>query len=123
MSAESHPTLPPVRLHSDAELAREALGAPLFARAVRLARWAGPDTRVGVGGELATAQLPEAAAVLGLEAADEDSAGYASQAWRVAVDTGLVDVTEPEDDGGKGDGGEDDEERFGTATPVRTSRW
>ncbi|GAA2631214.1 MULTISPECIES: hypothetical protein [Streptomyces] len=117
MSAESHPTLPPVRLHSDAELAREALGAPLFARAVRLARWAGPDTRVGVGGELATAQLPEAAAVLGLEAADEDSAGYASQAWRVAVDTGLVDVTEPEDDGGKGDGGEDDEERFGTATP------
>ncbi|MFF4419205.1 hypothetical protein ACFY04_00190 [Streptomyces sp. NPDC001549] len=112
MSANSHPTLPPVRLHSDAELARDALGAPLFARAVRLARWAGPDTRVGVGGELATAQLPEAAAVLGLDAADADSAGYASQAWRVAVDTGLVDVTEPEDDGGEGD-----EERFGTAAP------
>ncbi|MFA7767176.1 hypothetical protein ACGFNX_18250 [Streptomyces sp. NPDC048723] len=112
MSANSHPTLPPVRLHSGAELARDALGAPLFARAVRLARWAGPDTRVGVGGELATAQLPEAAAVLGLDAADADSAGYASQAWRVAVDTGLVDVTEPEDDGGEGD-----EERFGTATP------
>ncbi|WP_314249100.1 hypothetical protein [Streptomyces sp. DSM 40907] len=112
MSANSHPTLPPVRLHSDAELARDALGAPLFARAVRLARWAGPDTRVGVGGELATAQLPEAAAVLGLDAADADSPGYASQAWRVAVDTGLVDVTEPEDDGGEGD-----EEPFGTAAP------
>ncbi|MFI8388004.1 hypothetical protein [Streptomyces sp. NPDC085540] len=112
MSADSHPTLPPVRLHSDAELARDALGAPLFARAVRLARWAGPDTRVGVGGELATDQLPEAAAVLGLDAADADSGGYASQAWRVAVDTGLVDVTEPEDDGGEGD-----EERFGTAAP------
>ncbi|MFD3466856.1 hypothetical protein ACFWWM_10910 [Streptomyces sp. NPDC058682] len=112
MSADSHPTLPPVRLHSDAELARDALGAPLFARAVRLARWAGPDTRVGVGGELATDQLPEAAAVLGLDAADADSRGYASQAWRVAVDTGLVDVTEPEDDGGEGD-----EERFGTAAP------
>lgn len=112
MSADSHPTLPPVRLHSDAELARDALGAPLFARAVRLARWAGPDTRIGVGGELATDQLPGAAAVLGLDAADADSVGYASQAWRVAVDTGLVDVTEPEDGGGEGD-----EERFGTAAP------
>ncbi|MEV7556737.1 hypothetical protein ACGFYY_19185 [Streptomyces sp. NPDC048331] len=120
MSADSHPTLPPVRLRSDAELARDALGAPLFARAVRLARWAGPDTRVGVGGELATDQLPEAAAMLGLDAADEDSAGYASQAWRVAVDTGLVDVTEPEDDNGESTGegaGEGDEERFGTAAP------
>ncbi|QES54111.1 hypothetical protein DEJ51_07535 [Streptomyces venezuelae] len=115
MSADSHPTLPPVRLHSDAELARDALGAPLFARAVRLARWAGPDTRVGVGGELATAQLPEAAAVLGLDTDDADSPGYASQAWRVAVDTGLVDVTEPEEDGA--DGAEGDEERFGTAAP------
>ncbi|MBT1184034.1 hypothetical protein HET69_08420 [Streptomyces sp. CJ_13] len=98
MSAEPHHTLPPVRLHSDAELAREALGAPLFARAVRLARWAGPGTRVEVGGELAAAQLPEAAAALGLEPADEDAAVYASQAWRVAVDTGLVDVTEPDED-------------------------
>lgn len=112
MSADSHPTLPPVRLRSDAELARDALGAPLFARAVRLARWAGPGTRVGVGGELATDQLPEAATTLGLDGADEDSAGYASQAWRVAVDTGLVDVTEPEDDNGEGE-----EERFGTAAP------
>ncbi|MFE3787713.1 hypothetical protein [Streptomyces goshikiensis] len=98
MSAQPHHTLPPVRLHSDAELAREALGAPLFARAVRLARWAGPGTRVGVGGELDAAQLPEAAAVLGLEPADEDAAVYASQAWRVAVDTGLVDVTEPDEE-------------------------
>ncbi|MFG2999968.1 hypothetical protein [Streptomyces sp. NPDC048340] len=98
MSAESHPTLPPVRLLSDAELARDALAAPLFARAVRLARWAGPDTRVDVGGELVAAQLPEAVAVLGLDPADEDSPVYASQAWRVAVDTGLVDVTEPDED-------------------------
>ncbi|MFF8270966.1 hypothetical protein ACF059_26775 [Streptomyces sp. NPDC016562] len=120
MSAESHPTLPPVRLHSDAELARDALGAPLFARAVRLARWAGPATRVGVGGELVADQLPEAAAVLGLDAGDPDSAMRASQAWRVALDTGLVDATEPEEDDGAGagragaDGGE---ERFGTAAP------
>ncbi|MDX6763723.1 hypothetical protein SIN09_31050, partial [Streptomyces sp. F8] len=106
MSAESHPTLPPVRLHSDAELARDALGAPLFARAVRLARWAGPETRVGVGGELAADQLPGAAAHLGLDADDKDAAGYAGQAWRVAVDTGLVDVTEPEEDTGAAGAGE-----------------
>lgn len=99
MSAEPHSTLPPVRLHSDAELAGAALAAPLFARAVRLARWAGPATRVDVGGELVAEQLPEAAAALGLDAGDADSAVYASQAWRVAVDTGLVDVTEPEEDG------------------------
>ncbi|AQT71915.1 hypothetical protein [Streptomyces sp. fd1-xmd] len=117
MSAESHPTLPPVRLHSDAELARDALGAPLFARAVRLARWAGPETRVGVGGELAADQLPGAAAHLGLDADDKDAAGYAGQAWRVAVDTGLVDVTEPEEDTGAGGAGEAGGEPYGTAVP------
>lgn len=117
MSADSHPTLPPVRLLSDAELARDALAAPLFARAVRLARWAGPDTRVDVGGELVAAQLPEAVAVLGLDAADEDSTAYASQAWRVAVDTGLVDVTEPEEDGSAAGEPDGDHGEFGTAEP------
>ncbi|MFE2146414.1 hypothetical protein ACFXA3_32590, partial [Streptomyces sp. NPDC059456] len=117
MSAEPHPTLPPVRLPSDAELARDALGAPLFARAVRLARWAGPDTRVGVGGELVAAQLPEAAAALGLDPADEEGPVLASQAWRVAVDTGLVDVTEPDDAGDGGDGAGGAEEESGTAVP------
>lgn len=110
MSAEPHPTLPPVRLHSDAELARDALVAPLFARAVRLARWAGPDTRVEFGGELDAEQLPQAATVLGFDATDPDGPMYASQAWRVAVDTGLVDVTEPEED----DAGEPE---HGTAEP------
>ncbi|WP_405781748.1 hypothetical protein [Streptomyces sp. NBC_00859] len=93
------PTLPPVRLNSEAELARDALAAPLLTRAVRLARWAGPDTRVGAGGELADELLPAAAAELGLTA-DEDGAALASEAWRLAVDTGLVDVDEaPEEDG------------------------
>ncbi|MFD8984570.1 hypothetical protein [Streptomyces sp. NPDC059564] len=115
MSAEPHPTLPPVRLHSDAELARDALVAPLFARAVRLARWAGPDTRVDVGGELVPEQLAEAVAVLGLDTGDQDSPVYAGQAWRVAVDTGLVDVTEPEEDAD--DAGDGDEREYGTATP------
>lgn len=96
MSAE-RPTLPPVRLHTEAELARDALAAPLLARAVRLARWAGPGTRVGAGGELVEAQLPEAAEHLGLTA-DEDGAAEASEAWRLAVDTGLVEIEDPEAD-------------------------
>ncbi|MFF3177088.1 hypothetical protein ACFVQ0_31225 [Streptomyces sp. NPDC057900] len=98
MSAE-RPTLPPVRLHTEAELARDALAAPLLARAVRLARWAGPGTRVGAGGELVDAQLPAAAEHLGLSA-DEDGAAEASEAWRLAVDTGLVEVEDPETEPG-----------------------
>ncbi|MDT9681380.1 hypothetical protein RND61_04725 [Streptomyces sp. TRM76323] len=90
------PTLPPVRLRPDAELARAALAAPVLARAVRLARWAGPETRVGAGGELVDAQLGAAAEALGL-AGDEDGEAYASEAWRVAVDTGLVEVRDPGD--------------------------
>ncbi|MFB7275209.1 hypothetical protein [Streptomyces sp. NPDC056244] len=92
------PTVPPVRLPSDAELAREALSAPLLARAVRLARWAGPGTRVGAGGELVDEQLPEAAEALGLSEAEGEA--YASEAWRVAVDTGLVAVEDGDDDEG-----------------------
>ncbi|MFC4467970.1 hypothetical protein ACFPH6_26135 [Streptomyces xiangluensis] len=88
-------TLPPVRLTSEAELARDALATPLLSRAVRLARWAGPDTRVGAGGELVEEQLPGAAAELGLEG--EDAAALASEAWRVAVDTGLVAVLDEEE--------------------------
>ncbi|ATL26842.1 hypothetical protein [Streptomyces formicae] len=95
-------TLPPVLLHSEAELARAALATPLLSRAVRLARWAGPETRVGAGGELVDAQLPAAAAELGLEADDPDAAAYASEAWRVAVDTGLIEVTDAEEEGAEG---------------------
>ncbi|PSM42252.1 hypothetical protein C6Y14_17810 [Streptomyces dioscori] len=87
--------LPPVRLHSEAELARDALATPLLSRAVRLARWAGPDTRVGAGGELVEEQLAAAAAELALDG--EDAAAYASEAWRVAVDTGLVAVVDEEE--------------------------
>ncbi|MFE6804801.1 hypothetical protein ACFVEN_24320 [Streptomyces sp. NPDC057681] len=88
--------LPPARLHSEAELARDALATPLLARAVRLARWAGPATRVGAGGELVEEQLPAAALELGL-AADADGAADASEAWRVAVDTGLVEIVDEEE--------------------------
>ncbi|MFE9727791.1 hypothetical protein ACFYQ5_30550 [Streptomyces sp. NPDC005794] len=113
MSAE-RPSLPPVRLHTEAELARDALAAPLLARAARLARWAGPETRVGAGGELVDAQLPAAAQHLGL-GDDEDGAAYASEAWRLAVDTGLVDVEDPQAVGeGEAEAGNDDAE--GTVT-------
>ncbi|MBP5932387.1 hypothetical protein [Streptomyces scabiei] len=94
--------LPPVRLLPAAELAREALATPLLSRAARLARWAGPDTRVGAGGELVDEQLPAAAEALGLVGAGagdgdgDDAAASASEAWRVAVDTGLVEIVNPD---------------------------
>ncbi|MGC5400025.1 hypothetical protein ACPXCP_30330 [Streptomyces sp. DT20] len=112
MSAE-RPTLPPVRLHTEAELARDALAAPLLARAVRLARWAGPGTRVGAGGELVDAQLPAAAEHLGL-GADEDGAAKASEAWRLAVDTGLVEVEDPETEPGADQAVEDGSDEEGS---------
>ncbi|MFJ8633256.1 hypothetical protein [Streptomyces sp. NPDC093568] len=86
--------LPPVRLHPEAELARDALSTPLLSRAARLARWAGPDTRVDAGAGLVDEQLPAAAEVLGLSG--DDAAACASEAWRVAVDTGLVEVVDEE---------------------------
>jgi hypothetical protein len=103
--SQDRPTLPPVQLHSDAELARDALVTPLLSRAVRLARWAGPDTRVGAGGELAAEQLAAAAAELGF-ADDEDGEAYASEAWRAAVDANLVEIVDPyeEADGAEGSG-------------------
>ncbi|PBC64606.1 hypothetical protein BKI49_07820 [Streptomyces sp. Tue6028] len=87
--------LPPVRLHSEAELARDALATPLLSRAARLARWAGPDTRVGAGGELVEEQLPEAAALLGLSG--DDAEAFAAEAWGMAVDTGLVEIVDEEE--------------------------
>ncbi|MEU8590604.1 hypothetical protein AB0C59_26910 [Streptomyces sp. NPDC048664] len=87
--------LPPVRLRPEAELARDALATPLLSRAARLARWAGPDTRVDAGGELVEEQLPAAAEVLGLSG--EDAGAYASEAWGLAVDAGLVEVTDEEE--------------------------
>ncbi|PPS75067.1 MULTISPECIES: hypothetical protein [Streptomyces] len=86
--------LPPVRLHPEAELARDALSTPLLSRAARLARWAGPDTRVDAGGGLVEEQLPAAAQALGLSG--DDAAADASEAWRVAVDAGLVEVVDEE---------------------------
>ncbi|MFF9218557.1 hypothetical protein [Streptomyces viridosporus] len=87
--------LPPARLHPEAELARDALSTPLLSRAVRLARWAGPRTRVDAGGGLVDEQVPEAAEALGLTG--EDAAADAGAAWRVALDAGLVEVVDEEE--------------------------
>ncbi|MEU6401951.1 hypothetical protein [Streptomyces sp. NPDC046985] len=84
--------LPPVRLASEPQLARDALAAPLLARAARLARWVGPGTRVDAGGALLEEQLPSAAEAL--ELTGDDAAALASEAWRIAVDTGLVEVAD-----------------------------
>lgn len=86
--------LPPVRLHPEAELARAALSTPLLSRAARLARWAGPGTRVDAGGVLVEEQLPAAVELLGLTG--DDAAAYAAEAWRVAVDAGLVEIVDEE---------------------------
>ncbi|MEW2619785.1 hypothetical protein [Streptomyces sp. NPDC048106] len=86
--------LPPVRLHSEAELARAALSSPLLSRAARLARWAGPETRVDAGGSLVEEQLPAAADRLGLTG--DDAAAHAAEAWRVALDSGLVEIADEE---------------------------
>ncbi|MFH8341205.1 hypothetical protein [Streptomyces sp. AM6-12] len=86
--------LPPVRLHSEAELAHAALSTPLLSRAARLARWAGPGTRVDAGGSLVEEQLPAAAEQLGLTG--DDAAAYAAEAWRVALDSGLVEIADEE---------------------------
>ncbi|SEQ57209.1 hypothetical protein SAMN04487983_1006102 [Streptomyces sp. yr375] len=88
--------LPPVRLHPEAELARDALSTPLLSRAARLARWAGPGTRVDAGGQLVEEQLAAAAEALGLTG--DDAAAEASEAWRLAMDTGLVEVVDEQAD-------------------------
>lgn len=96
MNGDDHPTLPPVRLPPEAELARDALSAPLVVRAVALARWAGEGKRVGAGGELLGDQLELAAAQLGL--VGEEGPPMAAEAWNLAVDIELLAVTEDAED-------------------------
>ncbi|MFS7876378.1 hypothetical protein ACEYXF_24030 [Streptomyces asiaticus] len=103
---EERPTMPPVRLRTDAELARDALAAPLLARAVRLARWAEQGKPVASGGALPEGELREATELLELTG-DEDGPLYAAQAWQLAVDTGLVEIEEPAGADGDGDGDDD----------------
>ncbi|MGW8380491.1 hypothetical protein [Streptomyces sp. ODS28] len=119
MSGDDRPTMPPVRLPSEAELARDALAAPLFTRAAKLARWSGEGAGVpvGAGGELLAPQLKEAVERLGL-GEDENGPVYAAEAWNLAVETGLLEVEEHEEEaGGDGDSGPENDEPVGAATP------
>ncbi|RKN05016.1 hypothetical protein [Streptomyces radicis] len=97
--------MPPVRLPSEAELARDALAAPLFSRAVALARWTTRGTPVGAGGELLANELKGAVSHLGLED-DEDAVAFTADAWNFAVDTGLVELSELRETA-EGEGAED----------------
>ncbi|MBA0050466.1 hypothetical protein E0L36_06010 [Streptomyces sp. AJS327] len=131
MTGDARSTMPPVRLPSEAELAREALAAPLLSRAARLARWAESGVPVGAGGELLAGQLKEAADHLGLAEAgaardiageeEREAADLAAEAWNFAVDTGLVEFEENDPaEGGEGasggTGGLAADEPVGTAT-------
>ncbi|MEU3193587.1 hypothetical protein ABZ686_23820 [Streptomyces sp. NPDC006992] len=128
MTGDDRPTLPPVRLPSDAELARDALAAPLLARAVELTRWAraggpaGAGIPVGAGGELLAEQLKQAAAHLGLSG-DEEAPALAADAWNFAVDTGLLAVEEFEEAEGAEDSGAGTEaaDGLGSDDPVGTA--
>lgn len=86
--------LPPVRLASEPELARDALATPLLSRAARLARWAGAGTRVDADGQLTEEHLTAAAGVLGLDG--DDAAARTREAWRIAVGAGLVEIADAE---------------------------
>ncbi|MEV6107438.1 hypothetical protein AB0M28_22420 [Streptomyces sp. NPDC051940] len=92
MTATDRPMMPPVRLPDEAELARAALAAPLFARAASLARWVEPGTPVGAGGELFGETLAGAVERLGLTG--DEGAGDAGEAWGIALDAGLAEVEE-----------------------------
>ncbi|MQY12335.1 hypothetical protein SRB5_24680 [Streptomyces sp. RB5] len=92
MTSTDRPMMPPVRLPAEAELARAALAAPLFAHAAALARWAEAGTRVGAGGELYGEALAGAVERLGLTG--EEAVEQAAEAWGIAVDAGLVEIEE-----------------------------
>ncbi|MDT3396082.1 hypothetical protein RKE29_05400 [Streptomyces sp. B1866] len=102
--SQDRPTLPPVRLRGDAELARDALAAPLFDRAVRLARWTDGERRVAADGDLLADDLRAAAGHLGL-GGDEEALAEAADAWRMALATGVVAIREDQDEAAGGTGG------------------
>ncbi|MEZ0089428.1 hypothetical protein [Streptacidiphilus sp. EB129] len=85
--------VPPVRLLDRAELAATALRVPLFDRAIRLARWIAPMRPVDQWGELGAELEALAAVELGLGAGDT-GVGEVAQAWSLAVDLELIEVSD-----------------------------
>ena len=93
--------VPPVRLLEREELAAAALRVPLFDRAIRLARWVGPQRAVDEWGELGAELEQQAATELEFGEGDE-GLGEVARAWSLAVDLELIAVG----DGEAGDGAE-----------------
>ncbi|WP_052432893.1 hypothetical protein [Streptacidiphilus carbonis] len=91
--------VPPVRLLPREELAAEALRVPLFEQAIRLAGWVGSGRPVDEFGELGREQEELAAADLALGEGDEGALAVA-RAWTLAMDLSLVELGEPDTDGG-----------------------
>jgi hypothetical protein len=93
MTSADRSALPPVRLPSEDELARQALATPLLSRAVELARWSAKGVPVGADGELLSEELKAAVTRLSLDASP-DGPAQTSEAWDFALDAGLVAVEE-----------------------------
>ena len=88
--------VPPVRLLDRDELAAAALRVPLFDRAIRLARWVGPQRPVDEWGELGAELEAQAAAELAFGEGDE-GLGEVARAWSLAVDLELITVGDTAD--------------------------
>ncbi|SOD58366.1 hypothetical protein SAMN06297387_101111 [Streptomyces zhaozhouensis] len=112
---DDRPVMPPVRLPSVDELARQALAAPLLSRALRLAAWAEGGVPVGAGGELLEPRLAAAVDELAL-GDDPEGEAVTVEAWNFAVDSGLVSVVETAGDGEREAGAEEDH-AVGLASP------
>ncbi|WP_354642738.1 hypothetical protein [Kitasatospora camelliae] len=88
--------VPPISLPPDAELAAAALGVPLIARALKLARWTAPHRPVDEHGDLTEPDREPAARLLELAPAEgevaEDAVVEAMRAWALACDLDLVET-------------------------------
>ncbi len=94
--------LPPVRLPSEAELATMARDAPMIGQLQALAAWLGPGRAVTENAELVGSAAAEAAAALGLSAADLPAVGRMRDVprldflWHLALDAEFIELDEDE---------------------------
>ncbi|GEM_PF-496604 len=94
--------LPPMRLPSEAELAAMARDAPMIGQLQALAAWLGPGRAVTENAELVGGDAAEAAAALGLGAADLPAIGRLRDVprldflWRLALEAGFIELDEDE---------------------------
>ncbi|MFC5666369.1 hypothetical protein ACFP3U_25810 [Kitasatospora misakiensis] len=94
--------VPPVRLPAESELAEQAKAVPMFAWALKLARWTAPHRAVDEFGDLTGPDRLPAARLLGLAPeqpeqpeegnAQEEAVVEAMRAWSLACDLDLVEI-------------------------------